>query len=212
MKFFVDLFPIIIFFVAYQQRDMYYATGAVMVACTLQTFGYRIFAKSYDRNHILALALVVPFGALTLIFRDPTFIKWNGTVELWLLAVGLIGSQYFGEKPLIERMLGGGLELPKEIWSKLNFVWATFFVLSGAANLYVAYNYEEATWVNFRMFGMTGISVVFVAANLVWIMRVAPPMKPLAESADNTGDAGDQAESTTTDESLGPQKAPREDS
>jgi intracellular septation protein len=204
MKFLVDLFPIIVFFVAYQQRDMYYATGAVMIACTVQTFGYRISAKSYDRNHILALALVVPFGALTLIFRDPTFIKWNGTVELWLLAIGLIGSQYFGDTPLIERMLGGGLELPKAIWSKLNVIWATFFVLSGAANLYVAYNFEEATWVNFRMFGMTGISVVFVAANLVWIMRVAPPMEPLAQGTD---DAGDEAESTPSNTSQGSHKS-----
>lgn len=175
MKFFVDLFPVIAFFVVYQMRDMYDATAAVMMACAVQTFGYWLFARKFDRNHVLALALVIPFGALTLIFRDPTFIKWNGTVELWLLALGLIGSQYIGDRPLIERMLGKGFELPKELWSKLNLVWAAFFFLSGAANLYVAYNYAEETWVNFRMFGMTGLSVVFVAANLVWIMRVAPP-------------------------------------
>jgi intracellular septation protein len=190
MKFLIDLFPIVVFFFVYQQRDLYDATLAVMIACAFQTFGYRLFAKQFDRNHILALALVVPFGALTLIFRDPTFIKWNGTVELWLLAIGLIGSQYIGDQPLIQRMLGGGLELPEPIWRKLNFIWATFFVATGAANLYVAYNYEEETWVNFRMFGMTGLSVVFVAANLVWIMRVAPP--PDHGSDDNEGEGDDE--------------------
>lgn len=174
MKFFIDLFPVIVFFVVYQQRDMYDATAAVMAACAVQTFGFRAFAKEFDRNHILALALVVPFGALTLIFKDPTFIKWNGTVELWLLAAGLIGSQYIGDQPLIQRMLGAGLDLPEAMWRKLNLIWAIFFFASGSANLYVAYNFEEATWVNFRMFGMTGLSVAFVAANLVWIMRVAP--------------------------------------
>ena len=174
MKFLVDLFPIVVFFAAYHQRDMYYATGAVMIACAIQTLGYRMVAGSFDRNHVMAFLLVLPFGALTLIFRDPTFIKWNGTVELWLLAVGLIGSQYIGDKPLIERMLGSGVELPKELWRKLNYMWAVFFAFSGACNLYVAYNFAEETWVNFRLFGMTGMSLVFVAAVVLWIMRVGP--------------------------------------
>jgi len=183
MKFLVDLFPIIVFFGVYHQRDMYDATAAVMIACAVQTFGYRAFAQKFDRNHVLAIALVIPFGGLTLILRDPTFIKWNGTVELWMLAIGLIGSQYIGDKPLIERMLGGGFELPNDLWRKLNLVWAAFFIFSGALNLYVAYGYEEATWVNFRMFGMTGLSVIFVACNMIWIMRVAPPPDATPEEA-----------------------------
>lgn len=176
MKFLVDLAPIILFFVAYQQRDMYYATGVVMIACAIQTVGWRLFSGEFDRNHVLAVALVLPFGGLTLILRDPTFIKWNGTIELWLLAIGLIGSQFIGDRPLIERMLGaGGLDLPDEMWRKLNAIWAAFFIASGALNLYVAYGYDEETWVNFRMFGLTGLSIGFVVLNFVWIMRNAPP-------------------------------------
>lgn len=186
MKFIVDLFPIVVFFVAYHQRDMYYATGAVMAACALQTLGYRLVAGSFDRNHVMAFVLVLPFGALTLIFRDPTFIKWNGTVELWLLAVGLIGSQYIGDKPLIERMLGSGVELPKELWRKLNYMWAAFFAFSGACNLYVAYNFAEKTWVNFRLFGMTGMSLVFVAGVVLWIMRVGPEPDAATSPAEST--------------------------
>jgi len=176
MKFLVDLAPVVIFFVVYQQREMYAATGAVMIACAIQTMGWRLFNGSFDRNHLFALALVLPFGALTLLLRDPTFIKWNGTVELWGLAAALIASQYIGDKPLIERMLGAAeLELPSAMWRRLNFVWAAFFLFSGASNLYVAYNYEEETWVNFRMFGLTAMSVAFMAASLVWIIRNAPP-------------------------------------
>ncbi len=114
--------------------------------------------------------------------------KRKGTVELWLLAIGLIGSQYNGGQPLIQRMLGGGLELPEPVWRKLNFIWAAFFVASGAANLYVAYNYEEETWVNFRMFGMTGLSVVFVAATLAWIMPVAPSPNDGPDDNERQGD------------------------
>ena len=117
MKFLVDTFPVVVFFLAYYQSDMYGATLAVMIACGLQTAGYRIFAGAFDRNHLLALGLVLPFGALTLFFRDPTFIKWNGTVELWILAIALIVSQFVGEKPLIERMMGA-IELPRKRWRR----------------------------------------------------------------------------------------------
>ncbi len=178
MKFVVDLAPIVLFFVAYHQRDMYFATGVVMIACAIQTFGWRLFAGEFDRNHVLAVLLVLPFGGLTLLLRDPMFIKWNGTIELWVLAIGLVGSQFIGDRPLIQRMLGaGGLELPEDLWRRLNAIWAAFFFACGALNLYVAYNFEEETWVNFRLFGLTGLSIGFVFVNFVWIMRNAPPIE-----------------------------------
>jgi intracellular septation protein len=183
VKFLIDLFPIIAFFGAYQWSDMFVATAVVMVACAVQTFGYRLVSGEFDRNHLLALILVLPFGALTLLLRDPMFIKWNGTVELWFLAVALLVSQYVGEKPLIERMMGEGLVLPPKIWRQVNLAWVLFFLFSGACNIYVAYNFEEATWMNFKMFGMTGMSIAFVALQMVWIMRVMPPQEE-AESED----------------------------
>ncbi len=198
MKFIVDLFPVVIFFGVYQQTDMYAATAAVMGACALQTFGYRFFSGEFDRNHVLAILLVLPFGALTLVLRDPMFIKWNGTVELWLLAAGLLGSQYIGDKPLIERMMGGGLDLPPELWRRLTWAWIAFFLFSGACNIYVAYSWEEAAWMNFKMFGMTGMSIVFVAAQLVWIMRVLPPRDD-SEHEDSLEGEGSTVETTTED-------------
>ena len=200
MKFIVDLFPIIVFFGVYQQTDVYAATAALMLACTLQTFGYRVFSGGFDRNHVLALLLVLPFGTLTLVLRDPMFIKWNGTVELWLLAVGLLGSRYIGDKPLIERMMGGGLDLPPEIWRQLNWAWIAFFLFSGACNLYAAYSWEEAAWMNFRMFGMTGMSIVFVVVQMVWIVRVLPP---LDDSEGQDSREGSKAE-TRTEDASGP--------
>jgi intracellular septation protein len=148
----------------------------------------------------MALVLVLPFGTLTLVFQDPTFIKWNGTVEVWLLAVGLLASQYIGDKPLIERMLGEGFDLTPKIWRQLNFAWIAFFLFSGACNLYVAYGYDEATWMNFKMFGMTGMSVVFVVAQMAWIIRVMPPQ----DTPEDEGTAdGAQAEVVVEDASSG---------
>ena len=124
----------------------------------------------------------MPFGALTLVLQDPTFIKWNGTVELWILAAALIGSQFIGEKPLIERMMGA-IDLPRKRWRQLNAAWVVFFLFSGACNIVVAYGCEEETWVMFRMFGMIGMSVVFVGAQMIWIMKWLREMDE--ESASN---------------------------
>jgi intracellular septation protein len=171
MKSLLDMLPVIVFFVAYYQSDLFGATAAVMVACGLQTFGYRLFAGKFDRNHLMALVLVLPFGGLTLLLRDPNFIKWNGTVELWLLAAALIGSRYVGKKkPLLERMMGV-IELPKKRWEQLNTAWASFLFVQGVCNIVVAYGFEEKTWVNFRLFGMTGMSLAFVGAQMYWILK-----------------------------------------
>ena len=177
MKFLVDLFPIIVFFGVYHQRDMYDATAAVMIACAVQTFGYRAVAKRFDRNHVLAIALVIPFGGLTLILRDPTFIKWNGTVEVWLLAIALVGSRYIGKKkPLLERMLGV-IELPKKRWGQLNTAWASFLFVLGVCNIIVAYGFKNDTWMKFRLFGMTGMSLAFVGAQMYWISKWVHEMR-----------------------------------
>jgi intracellular septation protein len=200
VKFIVDLFPVIVFFGVYRQADMYAATVAVMLACAAQTLGYRLFSGGFDRNHVLAVLLVLPFGAMTIVFQDPMFIKWNGTVELWLLAAGLLLSQFFGDKPLIERMMGEGIDLTPVAWRQLNFAWITFFLFSGACNIYVAYNYEEAAWMNFKMFGMTGMSVAFVAAQMIWIMRIMPAP---VEFEDGDSPEGSKSEAAIEDVSGG---------
>lgn len=190
MKFLLDIVPVIAFFAAYYQSDMYGATAAVMIACALQTAGYRIFSGGFDRNHLLALGLVLPFGVLTLVLRDPNFIKWNGTVELWLLAVALVVSRFVSEKPLIERMMGA-IELPRERWGQLNTAWVLFFLFSGTCNIVVAYGCEEATWVNFRMFGMIGMSIVFVGAQTFWMLKWLREMDEEAERSEAKVAAGE---------------------
>ena len=190
MKFLVDLFPVVIFFAAYHQADMYVATGAVMGACMAQTFGYRAFGGAYDKNHLLALVLVLPFGAATLAFRDPAFIKWNGTVETWLLGLLFLGSQLVGDRPAVERMLGHAFEAPRSLWVRLNLAWAAFFFVSGLANIFVAYRFDEATWVNFRLFGLTGMSIVFIVAQMVWLMRSLPPPVEAEATTDERANLG----------------------
>ena len=162
MKFFFDLFPIILFFVAYKFYGIYYAT-AVAIAATFGQIAWVWFRhRKVDSMLWVSLVLITVFGGATLILHDPTFIKWKPTVLYWLFAVVLLVAEYFFGRNLIAAMMKAQIELPKPVWRKLNLSWAAFFGGMGGLNLYVAYHFSEPTWVNFKLFGFLGIMLVFV--------------------------------------------------
>jgi intracellular septation protein len=162
MKFLFDLFPIILFFAAYKFAGIYYATGVAIVA-TIAQIGWVWFRhRKVDTMLWVSLALVVVFGGATLIFKNPVFIKWKPTVLYWLFAISLIGSQLFLKKNLIRAMMQAQVELPDLAWKRLNFSWAAFFAVMGIVNIYVAYHFSEAVWVDFKLFGFMGLMLVFV--------------------------------------------------
>lgn len=171
MKFLADFFPILLFFVAYKMYDLYVAT-AVIIAASLVQVSYAWYRhKKVEKMHLITFAMVAVFGGLTLFLQDETFIKWKPSVINWLFAIAFIGSQYIGEKTFIERMLGANIELPKTAWTKLNLSWATFFAALGFLNLYVVYNFDTDSWVNFKMFGMTGLTFAFVIVQGIYLMK-----------------------------------------
>jgi len=171
MKFLTDFLPILLFFVAYQLYDIYVATAVAIAASALQVGYLWLFKKKIEKMHLVTLGLLVIFGGLTLLLRDPVFIKWKPTVVNWLFAVAFIGSQFIGKKPVIERMMSHAIELPGAIWTRLNMSWSVFFLGSGALNLYVAFNYAEETWVNFKLFGMLGLTLLFVILQSFYMAR-----------------------------------------
>jgi len=171
MKFLIDFFPVLLFFIAYKMYDIYVATVVSIVAAFIQV-GYSYFKyKRVENMHLITLVLLVVFGGLTLFLQDEAFIKWKPTVINMLFAVAFLGSQFIGEKSFIERMLGASITLPKAIWNKLNTTWALFFAALGILNLYVVYNYSTDTWVNFKLFGMTGLTFAFVLAQGIYLTR-----------------------------------------
>jgi intracellular septation protein len=171
MKLLYDFFPILLFFIAYKVYDIYVATAVTIAAAFVQTGLYWLRHRRFENTHLLTLGLLVVFGGLTLILHDPVFIKWKPTLVNWLFAIGFIGSQFIGRKPLVERMMGHAVSLPAPIWSRLNQAWTWFFVAMGALNLYVAYNFSEDTWVNFKLFGMLGLTLAFVIAQSLYLSR-----------------------------------------
>ncbi len=174
VKILFDFFPIALFFVAYKLYDIYVATAVAIAATFVQVGAFWLRHRRFERMHLITLALITVLGGATLIFHNPTFIKWKPTVINGLFALAFLVSQYVGKAPLIRRMMGSAIELPDALWKRLNLAWVGFFIFSAVANLYVAYRYDEATWVNFKLFGLLGLTLIFILAQGVWLARAAP--------------------------------------
>ncbi len=171
MKFLFDLFPVVIFFGAYIGFDIYVATAALIGACFLQTLGYRWVQGSFEKMHLLTLVVAIIFGGATLILHDPNFIKAKPTLIYGSLSIAFLGSQFVGEKPMVERMLGNALALPEASWSRLNLCWVSFFAFLAYANVFVAQRFSEIVWVNFKTFGDVILMLLFIVAQLIIYRR-----------------------------------------
>jgi intracellular septation protein len=171
MKFLFDLFPVIVFFVAFKLADIYVATGTAIAATFLQVGWLKLRAKRVDPMLWASLGLIVVFGGATLALRDETFIKWKPTVLYWLFGVVLAASDLLFRRNLIRTMLGAQVQLPAPVWTRLNWSWVIFFAAMGAANLYVAYNFPTDLWVNFKLFGGMGLMLAFVIGQALVLAR-----------------------------------------
>jgi intracellular septation protein len=171
MKLFFEFLPILFFFVAYKFFDIYIATG-VIIATTLGQVAISWFTtRKVATMQLATLAIIIIFGGLTLFLHDEQFIKWKPTVINWLFGVAFLLSHILGEKTAIERMLGTNLTLPKQVWRRLNLGWVIFFLGLGGANLYVLSHFDRDTWVNFKLFGMLGLTAVFIVLQSLYLSR-----------------------------------------
>jgi intracellular septation protein len=179
MQLLFDFLPVIAFFVSYKVTgNMFVATGVIIVAVILQTAFQWFRHRKVSSMALISGALVLVFGGLTLLIHDKAFIQWKVTVVNWLFALAFLGSRFFGDKLLIERIMGDNVQLEAALWQRLNWAWIVFFTALGAINLYVAYNFSEATWVNFKLFGMLGLTVVFALAQAFWLASKMPADSP----------------------------------
>jgi intracellular septation protein len=174
MKFLFDLFPVILFFIAFKVFDIYVATGVVIVATMVQIAWVWHRHRKVDTMLWVSLGLVVVFGGATLALQDETFIKWKPTILYWLFAVSLfVSAQFFGRN-LIRKMLEQQMPLPDHLWPRLNLAWMLFFACMGGINLYVAFNFSTETWVSFKLFGGMGLMLLFVIAQGMALARYMP--------------------------------------
>jgi intracellular septation protein len=173
MQFLVDLLPVIAFFVAYKAAGIYVATGVLIVGVLLQTLASWIRHRKVSPMLLTSAALVLVFGGLTLLIHDAAFIMWKPSIVNWLFAAAFLASQFMRGPTIVQRMMGENVVLDPASWRRLNLMWVGFFLFAGTLNLYVAYRYDEATWVNFKLFGLMGLTLAFALAQGVWIARKA---------------------------------------
>jgi intracellular septation protein len=126
----------------------------------------------------ISLAIITVFGGATLLLHDETFIKWKPTVLYWLFALVLVIGQVGFRKNLIKAMMGKQMTLPENVWLRLNFGWAAFFATVGIVNLYVAFNFSTDTWVNFKLFGILGLMLVFVLGQGILLAKYVEEKDP----------------------------------
>ncbi|WP_342050543.1 MULTISPECIES: septation protein A [unclassified Cupriavidus] len=171
MKFLFDLFPVILFFVAFKLFGIYPATGVAIAATIGQIAWVRVRHGKVEPMQWISLLIIVVFGGATILLHNETFIKWKPTVLYWLFAVTLVASAIGWRKNLIRAMMEKQVTLPDPVWSRLNLAWAGFFAAMGVLNLYVAYSFDTDTWVNFKLFGSMGLMVVFIVVQSIWLSR-----------------------------------------
>lgn len=188
-KFLFDLFPVIIFFIAYKLGDanpeatrqflqslglpqpagvgdrpgIYLATLIAIIASALQILWVKLRGQKVETMLWVSLGIIGVFGGATLWLHDESFIKWKPTVLYWVFAGAIFGAALFGRN-LIRGLMNAQLELPEVAWSRLNLSWGGFFAVMGLVNLWVAFNYSTDAWVNFKLFGSMGLMLVFVIA------------------------------------------------
>jgi len=188
MKFFLDFFPILIFVGVYvlsgDEQPMYPAVIALMIATIIQNIATKLLTGKFEKLHLWTLAITLVAGGLTLIFRDPAFIFWKASVIVWVTAVAFIYRQHVLGKVLLQEMLnkavGEEIKAPPETWSRLNHVWAFLYTVFGFVNLYIAYNFSEAFWVQFKLFGLLALNLSL----LVYVMTKIYPYLPLEEETE----------------------------
>lgn len=173
MKMLFDFLPIILFFVAYKVWGIYVATLTAMAISLIQILYFWLRHHRFELMQVITLIIILLLGTATLLLHNPLFIKWKPTAIYWAFAVAFLVTHFFAKKTLIERMLDKNINLPKTVWRKLNLSWIIFFMLLGIVNIYVLYNFSTNAWVNFKLFGALGATILFVVIQSFYITKHA---------------------------------------
>ena len=193
-KLLFDLFPVILFFVAYKlgsanpeaaqtmlgtfgvatapggKPGIFLATLVAILATFVQVGWVKLRERKVDLMLWVSLFIIAVFGGATLWLQDETFIKWKPTVLYWIFAAAIFGAAAFG-KNLIRALTGGQMELPDAAWRQMNLNWGIFFAFMGVANLWVAYNFSTDAWVDFKLYGSIGLMLVFVVIQSLMLAK-----------------------------------------
>jgi intracellular septation protein len=223
MKLLLDFLPILLFFITFRfaegrkewaaqfatehfgglvsggvvgpgEAPVLLATVVVIAATLAQVAMLKVRGRKVDLMLWVSLGLVTVLGGATIWFHSETFIKWKPSVLYWVMGLAFWISQVFFGRNLLQVLMGEQLVLPTQVWRRLSVAWIAFFTFMGILNLYVAYSFDTATWVNFKLFGGIGLMLLFTLAQGLYLSRyiqddAAPgPADPAGARADKPAD------------------------
>jgi len=179
MKFLFDFFPVVFFYIAFNvskkytdEVDAMIIATAVLMAATVAQVAFNWFKhRKIEKMHIIVLVLALVFGGATIYFRDQQFLIWKVSIANWLFAVVFLGSHFIGHTHVIKRMMQHAVTLPDPIWDRLSYMWIVFFTALGFINLAVGYQYDFDTWVDFKLFGLLGLTFAFIILQTLYLSR-----------------------------------------
>lgn len=210
MKFLLDFGPIVLFFIVYKYYGLYAAIYAMIASTFVQIMYSRVTTGKFVTSQVLTFALLVVFGGISIILRDPAFVMWKVSVLYVIFSLVLIGSNYVGSKTLLERMMGKELQLPRNTWVNLTWFWSLGFIVIAIINAFfvntalsarnqflnggvlvdpkidlknfdcsqspleslclIAKSSEES-WVNFKLFGTLGLTLVLIVITVLMLSK-----------------------------------------
>jgi intracellular septation protein len=177
MKALFDIFPVILFFAVFKLFGIFAATATAIAATVVQIVWTKWRHGKVDTMLWVSFSIIAVLGGATLALHDETFIKWKPTVLYWVFSCVLLFSQLLFRKNLMRTILHEKIALPVRIWSIVNLAWSLYFAALGVLNLYVAFNYSTDTWVDFKLFGATGLTILFVLLQAIALSKYAEEEK-----------------------------------
>ncbi|MFZ7229883.1 septation protein A [Avibacterium avium] len=174
MKQILEFIPLLVFFAVYKLIGIREAAIALIIATIIQLVVLKLKYGKIEKQQLIMGSAVVFFGALSAYFNELEFLKWKVTVVYALFALALIISQVIFKKPLIQQLLGKEIQLPDAVWNKLNLGWAGFFLFCMILNIIISQYFSDDLWVDFKTFGIIGLSLVATVATGVYIYRYLP--------------------------------------
>lgn len=170
VKLLIDLGPLLAFFLTYAKAGIFWATGVLMVATVVALISSRLLLGRFAMAPAVTAVLVVVFGGLTFLLDDPSFIKIKPTI-INLLFAGILAFGVFTGRPLLKMFMGEALRLTDEGWHKMTVRWVAFFLVMAVLNEIVWRNFSESAWVNFKVFGILPLTLLFAMAQVGLIKR-----------------------------------------
>lgn len=170
-KLLAEFLPIVIFFILYKVSDLYIATAGLVLVSGLQVLYCKYRYGKVEKKQLITFLLLFVFGGLTVAFQNAGFLQWKVSIINWGFAIACLLSPYFSHKTLLEHLMGDQINLPPPAWKKMNTMWTVFFFAMGVINIVIAYRYSTEIWVHFKLFGMFGLTFIFMVIQSLYLMK-----------------------------------------